>query len=165
MPGCGGPWVWERYETGGGEPTAAGSDLCRNHHRRVQQSPAEVPHGSPDVILILLHHRLAWPVSDRLVWEQPVPAQDSGDEVNTSSSGQAGQSQSCCGAARVSVTLHVHYIQNYIYSGLSKWIFKVYYGDIFTEYCPDALSAFMLFIGWQEGHPACENWVVGCWRG
>jgi len=20
-------------------------------------------------------------------------------------------------------------------------------------------------IGWQEGHPACKNWVVGCWHG
>ena len=20
-------------------------------------------------------------------------------------------------------------------------------------------------VGWQEGHPACKNWVVGCWHG
>ena len=26
-------------------------------------------------------------------------------------------------------------------------------------------SALMLLVGWQEGHPACKNWVVGCWRG
>ena len=23
----------------------------------------------------------------------------------------------------------------------------------------------MLLVGRQEGHPACKNWVVGCWRG
>jgi len=28
-----------------------------------------------------------------------------------------------------------------------------------------AFSALMLLIGWQEGHPACKNWVVGYWRG
>jgi len=26
-------------------------------------------------------------------------------------------------------------------------------------------SALMLLVGWQEGHPACKKWVVGCWRG
>jgi len=26
-------------------------------------------------------------------------------------------------------------------------------------------SALTLLVGWQEGHPACKNWVVGCWRG
>jgi len=30
------------------------------------------------------------------------------------------------------------------------------------RYCPIAL---MLLVGWQEGHPACKNWVVGCWHG
>ena len=24
-------------------------------------------------------------------------------------------------------------------------------------------SALTLLVVWQEGHPACENWVVGCW--
>jgi len=28
-----------------------------------------------------------------------------------------------------------------------------------------ALSALMLLVGRQEGHPACKNCVVGCWRG
>ena len=28
-----------------------------------------------------------------------------------------------------------------------------------------ALSAFTLLVGWQEGHLACKNWVVGCWHG
>jgi len=40
--------------------------------------------------------------------------------------------------------------------------------------CKDALSnvtycctfnALMLLVGWQEGHPACKNWVVRCWHG
>jgi len=26
-------------------------------------------------------------------------------------------------------------------------------------------SALMLFIGWQEGHPACKNWFVRYWHG
>ena len=26
-------------------------------------------------------------------------------------------------------------------------------------------SALTLLVGQQEGHPACKNWVVGCWRG
>jgi len=28
-----------------------------------------------------------------------------------------------------------------------------------------SLCAFMLLVGRQEGHPACKNWVVGCWHG
>jgi len=28
-----------------------------------------------------------------------------------------------------------------------------------TTDCFDAV------VGWQEGHPACKNWVVGCWHG
>jgi len=25
-------------------------------------------------------------------------------------------------------------------------------------------SALTLLVGWQEGHPACKNWVMGCWH-
>jgi len=28
-----------------------------------------------------------------------------------------------------------------------------------------AFSALTLLVGWQEGHPTCKNWVMGCWRG
>jgi len=28
-----------------------------------------------------------------------------------------------------------------------------------------AFSALTMLVGRQEGHPACKNWVVGCWRG
>jgi len=28
-----------------------------------------------------------------------------------------------------------------------------------------AFSALTLLVGRQKGHPACKNWVVGCWRG
>ena len=28
-----------------------------------------------------------------------------------------------------------------------------------------AFSALTLLVGWQEEHPACKNWVVGCWHG
>jgi len=26
-------------------------------------------------------------------------------------------------------------------------------------------SALTLLVGWQERHPACKNWLVGCWSG
>jgi len=26
-------------------------------------------------------------------------------------------------------------------------------------------GALTLLVGLQEGHPACKNWVVGCWHG
>jgi len=29
----------------------------------------------------------------------------------------------------------------------------------------NAFSALTLLVGWQEGHPACKNRVVGCWHG
>jgi len=29
----------------------------------------------------------------------------------------------------------------------------------------DGFSALTLLVEWQEGHPACKNWVVGCWHG
>ena len=28
-----------------------------------------------------------------------------------------------------------------------------------------SFSALTLLVGQQEGHPACKNWAVGCWRG
>jgi len=28
-----------------------------------------------------------------------------------------------------------------------------------------SFSALTPLVGRQEGHPACKNWVVGCWRG
>jgi len=33
--------------------------------------------------------------------------------------------------------------------------------DLLTK----ALSALTLLVGRQKGHPACKNWVFGCWRG
>ena len=40
-----------------------------------------------------------------------------------------------------------------------KWDFHLTSMQLF------AFSALTLLVGWQEGHPACKNWVVGCWRG
>ena len=39
-----------------------------------------------------------------------------------------------------------------------------------TKYCltkiiNSTFSALTLLVGWQEGHPACKNWVVRYWRG
>ena len=34
---------------------------------------------------------------------------------------------------------------------------------IVNTYC--VFSALMLLVGWQEGHPAWKNGVVGCWHG
>jgi len=28
-----------------------------------------------------------------------------------------------------------------------------------------AFTALTLLVGREEGHLACKNWVVGCWRG
>ena len=36
---------------------------------------------------------------------------------------------------------------------------------IITEVVSKAFSALTLLVGRQEGHPACKNWAVGCWRG
>ena len=33
------------------------------------------------------------------------------------------------------------------------------------QYWACAFSALTLLVGRQEGHPACKNWVVGCWHG
>jgi len=27
-----------------------------------------------------------------------------------------------------------------------------------------AFSTLMLLVAWQEEHPTCKNWVVGCWH-
>ena len=35
---------------------------------------------------------------------------------------------------------------------------------LFTYLLYYAFSALALLVGRQEGHPACKNWVVGCWR-
>ena len=36
--------------------------------------------------------------------------------------------------------------------------------DKARSYC-SAFSALTLLVWRQEGHPACKNWVVGCWHG
>ena len=41
-------------------------------------------------------------------------------------------------------------------------------GEVITRSCHQqrcAFSSLTLLVGRQEGHPACKNWVVGCWRG
>ena len=43
--------------------------------------------------------------------------------------------------------------------------------DLWLGFCASviwyihAFSALTLLVGRQEGHPACKNWVAGCWRG
>jgi len=38
---------------------------------------------------------------------------------------------------------------------------------ICNDLCGKWISKWLVICvsGWQEGHPACKNWVVGCWRG
>jgi len=36
--------------------------------------------------------------------------------------------------------------------------------DKARSYC-SAFSSLTLLVWRQEGHPACKNWVVGCWHG
>ena len=40
-----------------------------------------------------------------------------------------------------------------------SWVWDKVTGEV------HAFSALMLLVGQQEGHPACKNWMVGCWRG
>jgi len=47
---------------------------------------------------------------------------------------------------------------------VSQWLFVCTlfcYKNIYSS----AFSVLMLLVGRQEGHPACKNWVVGCWHG
>jgi len=37
--------------------------------------------------------------------------------------------------------------------------------EAFLVQVMSAFSALTLLVGRQEGHPACKNQVVGCWRG
>jgi len=37
--------------------------------------------------------------------------------------------------------------------------------SVISYYNDCASSALALLVGRQEGHPACKNWVVVCWRG
>ena len=41
-----------------------------------------------------------------------------------------------------------------------KW-----YSNKWRRWQSIAFSALTLLVGQQEKHPACKNWVVGCWRG
>ena len=41
-------------------------------------------------------------------------------------------------------------------------LFKIYFNDFRQIF---AFSTLTLLVGRQEGHPACKNWVVGCWHG
>jgi len=50
----------------------------------------------------------------------------------------------------------VHYILQQVHIAYRVNILIVY---------NSAFSALTLLAGWQEGHPACKNWVVGCWHG
>jgi len=70
VSGSGRPRVWERNETWSCESPAAGTDLCLYHHRGLWQPAAQVLHGSPGgVVVVLLHDWLRRRVSYWLVWE------------------------------------------------------------------------------------------------
>jgi len=43
--------------------------------------------------------------------------------------------------------------------------FVVKIAILFTLTVSFAVSALTLLVGWQEGHPACKNTLVGCWCG
>jgi len=49
-----------------------------------------------------------------------------------------------------------HISRNYTHTQLNVNISNVLLASF-------AFSALTLLVGWQEGHPACKNWVVGCW--
>ena len=37
--------------------------------------------------------------------------------------------------------------------------------SVFSSPDVNAFSALTLLVGRQEEHPACKNWVMGCWCG
>jgi len=45
------------------------------------------------------------------------------------------------------------------------WIWLDFYYSPKLYCSQNAFSALPLLVGWQEGHPACKNWVVRYWRG
>jgi len=62
----------------------------------------------------------------------------------------------CHDPANQHALLHIHYILMFMAVQNKRFVF---YSDC------SAFSALTLLVGWQEGHPACKNWVVRCWRG
>jgi len=56
---------------------------------------------------------------------------------------------------------------------IHKCIYDIWYGSDQTKYNRQNIKiltqnnhrALMLLVGWQEGHLASKNWVVGCWHG
>ena len=49
-------------------------------------------------------------------------------------------------------------------SNISVIFWDTVYKYVSVWYCL-GFSALTLLVGRQEGHPACRNWVVGCWHG
>ena len=49
------------------------------------------------------------------------------------------------------------------------WIFsetlRLFGRNVSSFFSALAFSALALLVGRQEGHPACKNWVMRCWRG
>ena len=50
-------------------------------------------------------------------------------------------------------------------AGVIKWKLWITWNTAQYYLQQPASSALTLLIGWQEGHPARKNWVVGCWHG
>ena len=47
----------------------------------------------------------------------------------------------------------------------NQWTQQIFTYLLLRHCAFSALSALMLLVGRQEGHPACKKLVVGCWRG
>jgi len=46
---------------------------------------------------------------------------------------------------------------------IHRIVYRIRMWTVWWPVC--AFSALTLLVGRQEGHPACKNWVVGCWSG
>jgi len=70
-----------------------------------------------------------------------------------------GMAEVCSLSSAVAVGLIVTPIVHCKITTTTVLFLRPLYGSTF------AFRALMLLVGHQEGHPACKNWVVGCWRG
>ena len=64
-----------------------------------------------------------------------------------------------------SVWLCDYYDYNYYSYMLSRPPNRARLVDLPHIFVLQVFSALTLLVGQQEGHPACKNWVVWCWRG
>ena len=76
----------------------------------------------------------------------------------TPTSISAPVSDACCAAS-----VHLQWTHSQVFPHIqgTRKPFSVF----ISAFSAFAFTASTLLVGLQEGHPACENWAVGCWHG